>query len=319
MAQTQTAPAQTQAEIVAALRAENAKSNSAVWNAVKRVPGLLAGAGVDTANLLLGALAGRGLQGLSKKPVGGSESINEAFGLKKSDNATQNAVEGVLGMMSPGGAAGAASKAMLLMHGGLKPIIKPNAELVPNVDYQAVFGPGFYTTNELLTPFKSAMKSSKNTGGTISVFDLPDEQYAATLKLSTEPISKQPQVSETLGRLVQADPAVRDRIIELAKFRRQGTGQSLDQTITGELVEDALRQMYGRDQTYLKLAEYGIPGRTWQYSASSPEQATLVFTPAYSQLKPVGQFSVTPGTEGYKVAQQQLQRLLTGSDTISKP
>jgi hypothetical protein len=105
MAQTQTAPAQTQAEIVAALRAENAKSNSAVWNAVKRVPGLIAGAGVDTANLLLGALAGRGLQGLSKKPVGGSESINEAFGLKKSDNATQNAVESVLGMMSPGGAA----------------------------------------------------------------------------------------------------------------------------------------------------------------------------------------------------------------------
>jgi len=37
--------------------------------------------------------------------VGGSESINEAFGLKKSDNATQNAVEGVLGMVSPGGMA----------------------------------------------------------------------------------------------------------------------------------------------------------------------------------------------------------------------
>jgi hypothetical protein len=100
-----TAPAQTQAEIVAALRAQNAKTNSAVWNAVKRVPGLIAGAGVDTANLLLGALAGRGLQGLSKKPVGGSESINEAFGLKKSDNTTQNAVEVVLGMMSPGGMA----------------------------------------------------------------------------------------------------------------------------------------------------------------------------------------------------------------------
>ena len=100
-----TAPAQTQEEIVAALRAENAKTNSAVWNAVKRVPGLLAGAGVDTANLLLGALAGRGFQGLTKKPVGGSESINEAFGLKSSDDPTQNAVEGVLGMMSPGGAA----------------------------------------------------------------------------------------------------------------------------------------------------------------------------------------------------------------------
>jgi len=100
-----TAPAQTQEEIVAALRAENAKTNSAVWNAVKRVPGLLAGAGVDAANLLLGALAGRGFQGLTKKPVGGSESINEAFGLKSSDDPTQNAVEGVLGMMSPGGAA----------------------------------------------------------------------------------------------------------------------------------------------------------------------------------------------------------------------
>lgn len=107
---TQTPPApaqqaQTREEIVAALRAENAARNSAILQGVKRVPGLIAGAGVDTANLLLGLFAGRGLQGLSKKPVGGSESINEAFGLKKSNNATQNIVETVGSMLSPGGMA----------------------------------------------------------------------------------------------------------------------------------------------------------------------------------------------------------------------
>lgn len=309
--------------------------------ALKRTPGNILGGGVDVANLLLGLVTGKGLKGFVDNPVGGSESINQAVGLKQGQDPAQQAAEAVLGMFSPGsmvaqaaktaGIGGAAVLGMLktlnaggakptgkgaketgaiLLHGGAKPITTPDPTLIPNVDYQAVFGPGFYTTNELVTPFKSAMKSTKNTGGTISVFDLPDEKYAATLKLSTEPISKQPAVEAGLTKLIQNEPKIAQIIIDYANFRRQGTGQTIDQTVTGELIEDALRSVYGRENTYKKLAEYGIPGRTWQYSASSPEAATLVFREAYPELVSLGQFSVTPGSEGFKAAQQQLQNLL---------
>jgi hypothetical protein len=45
------------------------------------------------------------MAGLVKKPVGGSESINEAFGMPASKDAFQQGVEAVTGMLSPGGAA----------------------------------------------------------------------------------------------------------------------------------------------------------------------------------------------------------------------
>lgn len=309
--------------------------------ALKRTPGNIVGGGVDIANIALGLLTGKGFDGLVDKPAGGSKSINESFGMKQSQDPAQQAAEAVMGMFSPGsmaaqgaktvGIGGAAVLGMLkalnaggaapagksasqtgaiLLHGGAKPIVTPDPNLIPNIDYQAVFGPGFYTTNDLLTPFKSAMKSTKNTGGTISVFDLPDEKYAATLKLSTEPITKQPAVEAALAKLVQDNPQAAQTIIDYANFRRQGTGQSVGQTITGELVEDALRSMYGREGAYKKLAEYGIPGRTWQYSHRSPEAATLIFREAYPELTSVGHFSVTPGSEGFKAAQQQLHTLI---------
>ena len=197
----------------------------------------------------------------------------------------------------------------ILLHGGAKPISVPDPNLIPNVDYQAVFGPGFYTTNELLTPFKSAVRGNKP-GGIISVFNLPDPKYAATLKMSMEPVSAQPEVAAAVQNLITKDDKLRQEIINLAQFRRQGTGQSLDKTITGELVEDALRQLYGRTTAYSKLAEAGIPGRTWQYAAGKPENATLIFTEAYPELKSLGQFTVSPGSEGYKIAEQQLKSLL---------
>ena len=315
----------------------------AVWEAVKRTPGLIAGGPVDVANLALGLLSGKGLEGLSAKPVGGGEWINEFFGLKQNKDALQQGTEAALSMLSPGGVAkgaalgGASLLGMLkilnaggakpagksaeqlgaiLMHGGAKPITAPDPNLVPNIDYQAVFGPGFYTTDDLRTPFNSAMKNSVNRKGVVSVFDFPDEQYASTLKMSLEPISKQPEVEAALAKLVKDNPEIGTSILELAKFRRQGTGKTIDQTVTGELVEKVLRDVYGRAGTYQKLAEYGIPGRTWQYSAGSPEVATIVFREAYPMLKPIGSFEVTPGSEGFKIAEQELQKLLSQQPNI---
>ena len=96
---------QTKDQIVAEQRAADAARNSAVWNALKRTPGLLAGGTVDLANLVLGAITGKGMDGLVSKPIGGSESINEAFGMPASKDAFQQGVEAVTGMLSPGGAA----------------------------------------------------------------------------------------------------------------------------------------------------------------------------------------------------------------------
>jgi hypothetical protein len=53
----------------------------------------------------MGALAGKGLEGLSAKPVGGGEWINEKFGMPASKDAFQQGTEAALSMLSPGGVA----------------------------------------------------------------------------------------------------------------------------------------------------------------------------------------------------------------------
>lgn len=73
--------------------------------ALKRTPGNIAGGGVDLVNMALGLLTGKGLKGFVDKPIGGSESINQAVGLKQGQDPAQQAAEAVLGMFSPGGVA----------------------------------------------------------------------------------------------------------------------------------------------------------------------------------------------------------------------
>lgn len=109
---------QTPAQIVAEMRAKNAERNQAIWQALKRTPGLLAGGTVDAANVLLGLVTGKGFEGLVKKPIGGGESINEVFGMPKGTNATQDIAETVLSMLSPSGMA----KAIILPAALLKPV-----------------------------------------------------------------------------------------------------------------------------------------------------------------------------------------------------
>jgi hypothetical protein len=76
-----------------------------IWQALKRTPGLIAGGAVDVANLAMGALVGKGLEGLSAKPVGGGEWINEKFGMPASKDAFQQGTEAALSMLSPSGMA----------------------------------------------------------------------------------------------------------------------------------------------------------------------------------------------------------------------
>lgn len=47
-------------------------------NALKRLPAQIAGGSVDTVNFVLGLLSGKGMSGLTKDPIGGSERLNTA-------------------------------------------------------------------------------------------------------------------------------------------------------------------------------------------------------------------------------------------------
>ena len=105
-------------KIVETMRAQNRATDAALWSALRRAPGLIAGGTVDLANWALGLLTGRGAKGLVDKPIGGGESINEAFGMPKSSDTTQNIAELALSMLSPGGAA----KAIILPAALLKPM-----------------------------------------------------------------------------------------------------------------------------------------------------------------------------------------------------
>jgi hypothetical protein len=73
-------------------------------SAIKRTPGNIAGGPVDVVNLLAGLVAGKGVEGLSKEPVGGSDWINRQFGMKDKGGGVQQVAEMAAGMMSPGGA-----------------------------------------------------------------------------------------------------------------------------------------------------------------------------------------------------------------------
>lgn len=52
-----------------------------VIKGIQRTPGNIAGGPVDLVNLVMGAVSGKGFDGFDAKPVGGSEWINEKFGL----------------------------------------------------------------------------------------------------------------------------------------------------------------------------------------------------------------------------------------------
>lgn len=49
---------------------------------LKKIPTALAGGPVDLSNLVLGVISGKGLSGLTEKPVGGSAWLNEKFGIE---------------------------------------------------------------------------------------------------------------------------------------------------------------------------------------------------------------------------------------------
>lgn len=172
MAQTQTAPAQTQAEIVAALRAQNAKSNSAVWNVLRTIPLLPLGGAVDLGNAVAGTLAGKGfLKPLVEKPVGGLKDLKQKFRIPElaPDDTLGQVLEAGAGMMSPGGAA----KAIIV------PLTKTNKvaktlgieNVVDRVEDMTKSGA---STWKVGVESENALRKMRNPGGALSVFVGPD-------------------------------------------------------------------------------------------------------------------------------------------------
>lgn len=71
---------------------------------LQKIPTAIAGGPVDLSNLVLGVLSGKGLSGLSEKPVGGSAWLNEKFGIQ-GEGLISDAVEMVGSSINPAGLA----------------------------------------------------------------------------------------------------------------------------------------------------------------------------------------------------------------------
>ena len=80
---------------------------SSIVKGVERLPGNLVGAPVDISNLVLGAVAGKGMSGFVDWPVGGSEQLNSMFGLGNPERipTAQTITEIVTGFVNPATAA----------------------------------------------------------------------------------------------------------------------------------------------------------------------------------------------------------------------
>lgn len=85
-----------------------------VLEAAKKLPGQTLGGPVDISNLIMGLATGKGLKGFVDKPTGGSESINEKFGLGKSTGSTEDIASMLMSLATPGGATKAAMAGMIV-------------------------------------------------------------------------------------------------------------------------------------------------------------------------------------------------------------
>lgn len=171
---------------------------SELFEAIKRTPGNIVGGGVDLANLVLGALTGAGLKGFVEKPIGGSEQLNEMFGLKAPQSTTQALTETALGMINPTATAKGATLAALsvlpLLAGAKKGaklatgprakqagmIVPATPDIVSTLGIQDVID----RAKDMATAGKStwavgvesekALRTARNPGEALSVFIGPD-------------------------------------------------------------------------------------------------------------------------------------------------
>lgn len=94
----------------------------------KKFPANAVGAPVDIANIALGAITGKGLEGYTKKPVGGSEQLNSLFGLdSNSGGLGEDIATAVSSLITPGGAVKGALAGMVVPARMLKSFPEFNA------------------------------------------------------------------------------------------------------------------------------------------------------------------------------------------------
>lgn len=166
-------------------------------DAIKRTPGNIVGGPVDLANLITGALAGKGISGLAPAPIGGSNWINSKFGLEATKTLTDQTAEALLGMATPSGMAkgavlGLSPLVASLAAGmkGVKPgtnlskhagVIAPiNKHVADTLGIQSVVDRVLNMAAEGKSTWKTgveserALREMRNPGGALSIFIGPE-------------------------------------------------------------------------------------------------------------------------------------------------
>lgn len=166
-------------------------------DAIKRTPGNIVGGPADLSNLILGALAGKGISGFVAQPVGGSNWINSRFGLESTKTLADQTAEAVLGMATPSGMAKGAvlglSPLVASLAAGMKGVnvgtnlskqagvIAPiNKHVADTLGIQSVVDRVLSMAAEGKSTWKSGVESEKalremrNPGGALSVFIGPE-------------------------------------------------------------------------------------------------------------------------------------------------
>jgi hypothetical protein len=182
---------QTKDQIIAEQRAADAARNSAVWNALKRTPGLLAGGTVDAINAVLGTVTGKGfLAPLVKNPIGGGESINEAFGMPASEDPFQQGVEAVTSMLNPAGAA----KAIII---AAVPRVTKTLGVEKVIDRAQDMTKAGESAWRVGKESEKTLREMRNPGGALSVFIGPEGIPRIKIDPAVASISKSSGITTT--------------------------------------------------------------------------------------------------------------------------
>lgn len=206
--------------------------------ALKRTPANIVGGSVDLSNLILGLVAGKGVDGLVKAPTGGSKQLNEVFGLNDPGHTGQQVAESLLGMVNPTAAAkstalavasvlplmsGAKAGAKLATGPGTKQagIIAParGAEKVLGIESVVDRAMDMFNAGksqwQIGTESERALSKMRNPGDALSVFIGPDK--IPRIKID----SKNARIPQSAPVRVTTELTDRGRMADFASLTKQ--------------------------------------------------------------------------------------------------
>ncbi len=199
---------------------------------------------------------------------------------------------------------------MVLYHGGPQAIQKVLAEKLGATGQMQ--GPGFYASDLLNIPELFAIRASKpSSPGVISAFDFPDELAKTLLPLTDEALSQSaPAVRSKILSIMATNPLAHNKIKNALRFgykeaKETNPAVKIDELFTGDLVDWTLNSAIGKSAAARMLADSGVTGKSWQYSKTAPDTATVVFPKYIDELRPIGNVTVDPMNQA-----DYVQRLL---------